>query len=234
MAWVTPGPTVTVRDERCAIVVNILICRTGKSSLKINSQETKKNVLPNARSLNCICIMKPTLVLPESPYCKAHISFLNNPLLFNLFKEEKGQGILHEVTNVFPFPGSVSKYLNCSTMVFLKSFCGYLAKYHQEWLNAYLLIGSAPVLWVALVNKHLRKSVCTLPWSTGFWFGNESKKSKHEICFKWLNVTSLLIFYFCVLSPVIINTAFLIKEKIIYNGMTDKPQQATSQPNPYW
>lgn len=76
-----------------------------------------------------------------------------------LFKEWKEQGILHEVANIFSLPGSISKYLNSSTMVFLNSFFSSLAKYRQQPSNVYLHMGSAPVLLAHLGHVHERVSL---------------------------------------------------------------------------
>lgn len=51
----------------------------------------------------------------------------------------------------------------------------------------------------------------------GFGVGNESKRANRNPL-KVVTCNLLPVFFFGVLSPVIINTAFLIREKIINSG----------------
>lgn len=146
-----------------------------------------------------------------------------------MFREGEGPGIRHEVTNIFSFPGSMSKYLNSSTMVFLHSFFTRRAQCHREWLHADLFRAHTCALSLSGLCTREKVRVCTrlLYWLLVLEW---EQKRQHETRFQWLNVTSLLVFYFGVLPPVIINTAFLIREKITCNGMTDKPQWSTIEP----
>ena len=114
-------------------------------------------------------------------------------------------------------------------MVFLHSFFSSRAQCHGEWLHADLFRAHTCALSLSGLCTREKVRVCArlLYWLLVLEW---EQKRQHETRFQWLNVTSLLVFYFGVLSPVIINTAFLIREKITCNGMTDKPQWSTIEP----
>lgn len=181
--------------------------------------------MPNVRLLNGICLTMPMLHLPETPEAKpVFLSQTQPPPLGSLrlcLKKTQDKEFDMMWPNFFSFPGSVSKYLNSGAVVFLNAFFSYLAKYHQEWLTVYLFIGSAPVLLYYWGDAHLRKSVSSL----SLWASGLGMKAKEQIWthLKWLNGTSLLVFFFGVLSPVIINTVSLLREKTMHSGTTDKP-----------
>lgn len=113
------------------------------------------------------------------------------------------------------------QYLNSSTRVFQKPSSGYLAEHYQAWV--YLFIGVAPAAPSYLgMYTWEQQFACLLTQFTAP--GLETKaKSKYESHSEWVNVTSLLVFLLCVRPPVIINTAFLLRKKIVSKVIRDKP-----------